>query len=413
MKKSTLQTKRHHTIITIALVVAAHAGVRISNDILYTAIHNAMRTGNTGRAISLMRFVAVKEPVFWASPGRSGKPAIIHGLRDSGRTWNERHLWTLRTGKGIRSSATFASGAVYIGSNDDHLYKIDPASGAVIWKYDTKGDIETQPLVIGNVVYVASHKGITALDTRNAKRIWHHKLIWAESSPLHDPSTGYIVAGSNDNRLVAVNRTDGKPAWVFRTRSPVESWPALAGGRIFAATNGGDLYAIDARSGRQLWHFIGSGTIEGPVLTSKGLVFAASKRGRVYAISAHTGRLVWRHDVKGRVEESLGLSGSLLIIGDNKGKITAFDQATGATKWVFAGAGWVEAPITSHGDTIFAACHYGYLYAIDAGTGKLRWRYLTGWDIDESGPLAFGNTVIVGSLDGFVYAFRARYTEYQ
>ncbi len=403
-RKRTRSRIRIIALVIVALLALLHR----TNMRFYRAAHESLRAGDTEKAVALMRRVVVQEPFFYTSPGRDGRADLVRGIRESAHVWKTRHKWTVRTGDDVKSFAAYASGSVYIGSNDRNLYKIDAESGKVVWKFYTDGEIETQPLIVGGTVYVASHPGMFAVDADTGKKLWFHKMAWAESSPAYYPDGGLVIAGSNDRRVFAFNAKTGKTAWMFKTSSPVESWPTIDGSRVFVGSNGGDVYAIDAGTGKQIWRFAGDGTIEGKILFNGGRVYAGSKRRHIYCLNAADGRLVWKKDMRGRIEESVGESENMVLFGDHKGDIVALDPATGKTRWKFSGAGWIEAPITVYRGVVYAGCHYGFLYAIDARNGKLIWRFLTGWDIDESGPFAFDNTVVIGSLDDSIYAFKIR-----
>ncbi len=53
-----------------------------------------------------------------------------------------------------------ANGVVYVGSNDDNVYALNAGTGALLWKYTTRGQIDfSSPSVANGVVYVASLDG--------------------------------------------------------------------------------------------------------------------------------------------------------------------------------------------------------------------------------------------------------------
>ncbi len=56
----------------------------------------------------------------------------------------------------------------------------------------------------------------------------------------------HVLCGSNDGRLVALDKTGGRLIWEHDFSAAVCSSPSVNGGRIFLAVRDGKLYFIDA-----------------------------------------------------------------------------------------------------------------------------------------------------------------------
>jgi quinoprotein glucose dehydrogenase len=236
------------------------------------------------------------------------------------------------------------------------------------WSHDTheKGDTQTQPIVVGRVMYAytPTHKAI-ALDAATGKLLW-----------TFDPG----IAGTGANR--------GLMSW----RSGNEA-------RVFAAVDN-FVYALDPATGRPIEGF-----------GSRGRIDLRENLGRDPAsqsVRLTTPGVVWRDLVilGGRVAEALPAS---------PGFVRAYDVRSGALRWTFhsipqpgepghetwpkdawkyiGGAnswagmtldekrGLVFVPTGSAasdfyggnraGDNLYANC----LLALEAATGKLRWHF--------------------------------------
>jgi outer membrane protein assembly factor BamB len=57
------------------------------------------------------------------------------------------------------------------------------------------------------------------------------------------------------------------------------------------------------------------------------------------------------------------------------------------------------------GDTVYVGSEDGYLYAVDAASGEKLWQFATGDKITSSPTVADG-TVYIGSHDGKMYAIK-------
>ncbi len=72
---------------------------------------------------------------------------------------NDEILWKFRTGGVINSSPTLSGTALYVGSNDGHLYAVEALTGKMLWEISTGGKITAAPAVADGTVYVGSHDG--------------------------------------------------------------------------------------------------------------------------------------------------------------------------------------------------------------------------------------------------------------
>lgn len=280
----------------------------------------------------------------------------------------------------------------YGGANSDHYSRLTQINRANVhrlkpaWTFDTgeKGDIETNPIVIGRTLYAYTpHQKVIALDAATGA------LKWKFDSGIKSTQPARGVA----------YWTDGKSE------------------RIFAGVMN-YLYCLDARTGKPIPSFGEDGRID----LRKGLREPWEKQ----SIALTTPGAIYK---------------DLIIVGGRNpethpapaGDIRAFDVRTGALRWVFhtiphpgepgyqtwppdawktAGAAnnWVGMTVDTKrgivyvptgsavmdfyggdriGDDLYANC----LLALDAGTGKLLW-YFQGvhhdiWDRDFPTPPAF------------------------
>lgn len=96
-----------------------------------------------------------------SSPAASDKLVFLGGSDQALRAFERESgtpLWSSPLGYEIRSSATFADGAVFIGSGPT-LNAIDQEDGRTLWTYVTGGDITSDLAVAGDFVVATSHDG--------------------------------------------------------------------------------------------------------------------------------------------------------------------------------------------------------------------------------------------------------------
>src|SRR5262249_43339430 len=81
--------------------------------------------------------------------------------------------WRVETGGTVVSSPAVTASAVFLGSNDHHLYALDRTSGRVLWTLDAKGGITSSPTVSGSLVAFTTARGeLIAADASNGRIRW-------------------------------------------------------------------------------------------------------------------------------------------------------------------------------------------------------------------------------------------------
>jgi len=91
---------------------------------------------------------------------------------------------------------------VIIGSRDKHLHCVDRKTGELKWSFQTRGRVDSSPVLVGNRVYFGSaDKNVYAVDINTGKEVWKY---YAKQSFTGSPAVGggYLVIGADS--------TDGK-----------------------------------------------------------------------------------------------------------------------------------------------------------------------------------------------------------
>ena len=88
------------------------------------------------------------------------------------------------------SSPGVANGRLYIGegmhgNSESKLYCLDATTGERLWRFGTKGQIESSPCVAdGRVFFGAGDDGVYALDAASGAKLWHFERgLNIDSSP--------------------------------------------------------------------------------------------------------------------------------------------------------------------------------------------------------------------------------------
>lgn len=397
------------------IITAVYLLIYFTNSHLHSRAYERLLSGDTRAAIRLVKFVITFEPNFLLHRGQMGRGELIRAFRETGDLISRKKLaWVFYTPHPTCSSPAYVNGAVYIGGNTGFLYKLDARTGKLIWKYDSRGAIETRPLIVGNTVYVTSHSGFHAVNAETGSRVWFQKLNWDETYPVY--YDGMVFSGDQKGDISAYNAVTGEVRWTFGTNAETQSGFVIYKNILIYGCMRDKVYGLDVHTGTEIWETKWFSRkkpndriyLKASPFLMDGKVYIGDGAGKFVALDAATGKTVWERKLDGKIEGiPTGRDGVVLIgVYKEPGRLWALDAKTGKTVWVCSGLGPIESGPTLDGDTIYIGSHWGFLSAVNFRDGKLLRRFITGWDIDKSVPAVGGGLVYIGSMDGRVYALK-------
>jgi outer membrane protein assembly factor BamB len=208
---------------------------------------------------------------------------------------------------------------VFVGSSDAGLYALRAIDGQVIWRFETAGAVQGEP--------------------------------------LYDPRENAVYFGSNDGALYKVDADRGLLKWRFMSNAEVARRPQLVGDTLYAVNANDTILALDPRTGERRWsqHRTPALGMEiaghGAALVWRGKVYMVYSDGTVTAYDAETGAEMWQPiDLSGEAEERLGEvpryldvdttpvagtvdGGAVVYVGSYEGGVYALDADTGNVIW--------------------------------------------------------------------------------
>jgi len=150
-----------------------------------------------------------------------------------------------------------------------------------------------EPIVAGGTVYVASSKGVYALDAATGQEKW----LFATELPVgHAPSVaeGLVFVPGLDKRLYAVDCASGRQKWAFAAGAGFFCNPLVVEGTVYVGSLDGNVYALSAADGKRKWTFATGGPVYFSAAFDDGKLYIGSTDMHGYALDAATGRLVWK-----------------------------------------------------------------------------------------------------------------------
>jgi outer membrane protein assembly factor BamB len=243
--------------------------------------------------------------------------------------------WEAPTDAKIVGSANWAAGPegqgkrILLGSHDSILRCFDAGTGEVLWSFEAESYINGAPAVWGdkvvfggcdsNVYIISAETGkpvaavevgsyvpasVTVADDRAYLCLYDNEVLsvdlmeksvsWrygdeTEGAPFFSsPAVGAdrVVAGSQDEKVHCMRRSDGKGLWTFSTRGQVDASPVICGDKVVVGSDAGRLHLLRLEDGAPVWsHDVGE-SITGSAAVVPGLVAVGAGDGRIYAFRA-------------------------------------------------------------------------------------------------------------------------------
>ncbi len=213
---------------------------------------------------------------------------------------------------------------VFVGSADHGLYALRAGDGSTIWRFETLGVVQSEPLYDGEMdyVYFGSHDGALYCVKAMSGELVYRFDTGAEVArrPVRAGETLYVANGAD--YLFAIDRRSGKPKWqVHRTPALGMEISGYAGPAydaaddlVFMAYSDGHVIAYGGRDGSEKWtpvdlsaeaeqaggeapRYLDVDTT--PVVDEHPqgrVVYVSSYAGGVYALDAQSGARVWSND---------------------------------------------------------------------------------------------------------------------
>ncbi len=330
-----------------------------------------------------------------------------------------RQAWSAKLNSVKFALAVVArDGQFVVAGSDGSVMALDANSGAVRWRLDAGA-----PLSAGVGSDGRFHAVVTA-DNRlvvfdGEREAWRAQL----NSRV---STAPLVAGERvfvmgvDRAVHAFDALDGTRLWSLQR--PGEALTLLHSGVLTAvkdtlvAGQGPRMAGIDPTRGSVLWEVpIGTprGTNEverladlvGPALRLGNRLCARSFQAAVGCVDAEAGRLLWARNSGGI--NAIGGDDEVVVGADASDRIVAWKTANGETAWSSERLALrrLSAPASLGAAVVFGDFE-GYLHFLDPKDGRTLARLATDGSQVVGRPTLAGNTLLVVTRNGGLFAFR-------
>ncbi len=204
--------------------------------------------------------------------------------------------------QGIHSTAAVDSNSVYFGTYRGAFYRLDKATGRIVWFRHLGDTVGASPLIVDDALIVAvettSRNGyVLKIKRQTAEIIWRSEFLGEQShsSPALSEDGKLLFLGANNNTFFALENATGKIKWRTFLDGKIKSTPLVQKNQVLITTWGGTLYSLDSATGKITWKFHSgaSSQVSPTFLDKKGLVVFSNIKGALFAVDFKTGRKVF------------------------------------------------------------------------------------------------------------------------
>lgn len=295
-------------------------------------------------------------------------------------------LWRFEALGRIDSTPLLTGTSVVFGASDGAVYSVDSETGRLRWRTVVGAEVVHRPVRVGRFVIVTGADAVTSIDAETGTRGWTYR----RSPPGGISSSGHagllvdenrVFTGFADGTAVCLDPTDGSVIWEQDTAAEFESadgqneghqaididtTPVVIGDSVFVASQAVGLLALDKVGGARRWsnpRLTGVSALS----TDGQSLFASSLEAGVVKIDAFDGRVSWARDLDaGAVVHMTPISqGRMLIVSIDRG-VWVMRSADGTVVDGLRPGRGVAAPISLTPDSrTFVHSNADIVYALD------------------------------------------------
>ncbi len=266
----------------------------------------------------------------------AGFSGQLVSISRGGRLAGERSWWRDDVDGSIVGGAVLAGDRIAFGTTERRLYirNVNDGGAAEAWALTGRvlgSEIWSQPVVVGDVLYVGTMDGI-----------------------LH-----------------AFSLTTGEELWTFEAGGAIADLADLGNGLLFVPTLGGQVWLVEAASGSTRGSsYKADGWVWTTPAVADGIAYFGDFGGTVHAFDLGTGRARWTYDAGEKVKARPVVIDNRLVVGDEDGVVHFVDLATGNALNAIKidGAGKIRSGLVEKDGFAWVFGTEGKLYRADPAT---------------------------------------------
>ncbi|HKL24374.1 MAG TPA: NosD domain-containing protein, partial [Candidatus Nanoarchaeia archaeon] len=191
------------------------------------------------------------------------------------------------TSGNIKSSPAISNGYVYIGSDDNNVYKLNATTMEHVANYSTNGDVKSSPAIANGYVYVGEGSGNTGVYKLNATTMEHVANYSTGGTVYSSPaiSNGYVYIGCyGDDNVYKLNATTMEHVANNSVGGGGISDIAISNGYVYRGSDDNSTYILNATTMEHVANYSTNGDISSSPAIANGYVYIGSDDGSIYKL---------------------------------------------------------------------------------------------------------------------------------
>ena len=325
------------------------------------------------------------------------------------------------------------NGVLYVGTNEDvngnahTLCSIDAASGKMIWSALLLAGVRNSAVYENGTVYVTdTDSNLYAFEAETGKRLWLSRGPAVSNFPPNSNGIavggGMVFGGHLSAALRAVDARTGKEIWRVqdKSRGRTITCPMLMDGKLIVCDGGYGriLIAYDAKTGRKLWErsFTHRFGLRARPFSRNSILLAGTMG--IWIVDIHTGKTIrstnpeWQGDEPHGATDSIPVWNQTFLFYGTDDSMSCYDLKTFKRRWsaldhkfpgpepfatvpyCFPGRN-VNASAALTDDVVIFPAGDGFLYECSQQDGSLRGKIELGCPVNTSVTLADGRLFVI------------------
>jgi outer membrane protein assembly factor BamB len=282
---------------------------------------------------------------------------------------------------------SFDNGRIFATNGLGDVEALDASTGASVWRVRPAGPLRGAPTVANDNVYVTTQDNqLFALNPADGKVRWNAAGTFETAGVLGAAAPaaaqGTVVAGFSSGELNAYRYENGRTVWqdlltrtsistAVATISDIDAEPVIDQGRVYALGQGGRMVAMELNTGQRIWELNAAG-LNTPWVAGDW-IFAVTDQGQLMALARATGKVKWMTQLsRYRDEEDkegaiswVGpvLAGDRLVVANSRGQILNVSPLDGTIQSTVETKMSISLPMVVAGSTLYVLHDEGRLTA--------------------------------------------------
>lgn len=309
------------------------------------------------------------------------------------------------------------SQTLFVGSNNQIVYAIDPVSGLRKWRFSVDSSIYATPVLHANALWVATTKGTLyklnqQYGTETKQRLFPDGIT---GTPYGYNNSLLLVPSGT--KLYAINTDNMEDVWTYDIGGKIEVSPTshtvakidnVNEPVIFIAGGNNRVVALN-KDGGELWNYQPKDEgafYSSPCVINDSFLYIGNDNGNMYALYTYNGSEKWSFPTSGQIRSSPIQIGGNVLFGSNDRNFYSVDSATGKMRWKIQTADVVQSSPSVYNQNVYFGSYDKNLYCVDILDGKIKWKMLT-FALVKASPVVYRGNVYFGSFDKNLYCLDA------